>query len=389
MWKSLFFSVTIIFILLLFLFIRVGFGELGSDSFFNRMNTDSNIKDNTLERKLSMNQFNKEKNNEQKMATFAGGCFWCVEKAFESIDGVTQVLSGFSGGEVKNPTYEQVMTGTTGHYEVIQVYYNPQEVSYDTLLEVFWQNIDPTDEIGQFADKGPQYRTAIFYHDKYQQDLAHVSLEKLESSKKFDKPIITKVLKFDAFYKAEDYHQDYYKKMPEAYGRYFHFSGRYSFLKEKWGKPTRDKLKKTYLRPDDEDIKDLLTPEQYDITQKDGTERPFENAYWNNKEEGIYVDIVSGEPLFSSRDKFESGTGWPCFSRSIDDYYITEHTDSRYGMQRIEVRSRVADSHLGHVFPDGPGPDGIRYCINSAAIRFIPKENMESEGYSSFNYLFD
>jgi peptide methionine sulfoxide reductase msrA/msrB len=325
-------------------------------------------------------------------ATFAGGCFWCMVSPFQSVDGVIQVLSGYTGGYQDNPTYEEVCSGTTGHYEAIDITFDPTKVSYGKLLDIFWRQIDPTDPRGQFGDKGSQYESAIFYHTEDQKRLAEESKTKLQSSGLFKQSIATKILEGKAFYSAEEYHQDFYQKNPSHYKNYRQGSGRQEYLERTWaGCPVHIspvESNSNSRQPNAEELKQKLTPVQYQVTQKNGTEPAFQNEYWNNSQAGIYVDVVSGTPLFSSLDKFDSGCGWPSFSKPLQPEQLIEKKDPSLGMTRIEVRSKVADSHLGHVFNDGPTETGLRYCINSAALRFIPVTDLVKEGYEKYLNLF-
>ncbi|MRH42473.1 peptide-methionine (R)-S-oxide reductase MsrB [Aquibacillus halophilus] len=312
------------------------------------------------------------------VATFAGGCFWCMVEPFDQRPGIHEVISGYTGGTTVNPTYEEVCSNTTGHVEAVQITFDPTIFSYEKLLEVFWKQIDPTDPGGQFNDRGESYQTAIFYHNDKQKNLAEQSKSKLEESNKFNKPIVTSILPASTFYPAEEKHQNYYQKQSFHYRLYKKGSGREDFIKNQWSE-----------KKDRNELKNRLTPIQYKVTQENGTETPFQNEYWDYEQDGIYVDIVSGEPLFSSEDKYDAGCGWPSFTKPIDKHYLSENTDFTHGMSRTEVRSTEGDSHLGHVFEDGPTDQGgLRYCMNSAAMRFIPLEKMEEEGYGQLLYLF-
>src|SRR5690625_2589143 len=298
---------------------------------------------------------------------------------FDRRPGIHQVISGYTGGHVENPTYEEVCTNTTGHVEAVQITFNPNIFPYEQLLNIFWQQIDPTDDGGQFHDRGESYKTAIFYHNNEQKYLAKQSKQQLNESGKFSKPIVTEILEAQPFYEAEEAHQHYYKKNRFHYDLYRKGSGRAQFIENHW--------QQSY---DKDELKKKLTEMQYHVTQEDGTEPPFNNEYNDFNEEGIYVDVVSGEVLFSSLDKYDAHCGWPSFTKPVIKNNVDEHIDTTHGMIRTEVRSKHDNSNLSNVFNYRPKETcGLKYCINSAALKIIKKEDMEKEGYERFLYLFN
>lgn len=322
----------------------------------------------------------------QELATLAGGCFWCVQEAYDGLKGIKEVLCGYTGGHKENPTYEEVCSGNTGHIEAVQIKFDPDEISYSDILDIYWMIIDPRDSYGQFADKGPQYKPVIFYHTEEQKRLAEESKKDIE---KIFGTVSVEIKPAQKFYVAEEYHQQYYRKNPIRYCTYKFFSGREPFIEKMWGEKFIKRKRELKGIISDEELKRKLSPVQYKVVRENYTEQPFLNEYWNNKMEGIYVDIVSGEPLFCSKDQFDSGCGWPSFTKPLEPNNIVYKVDTSHNMTRIEVRSRKGDSHLGHVFDDGPAPTYLRYCINSAALRFIPKEKLDEEGYGKYKKIFE
>lgn len=310
-----------------------------------------------------------------KTIYLAGGCFWGTQHFLGLIPGVVSTQVGYANSKVSEPTYREVCTGTTGAAETVKVTYNPEVLPLPLLLSLYYRTVDPTSVNRQGNDRGTQYRTGIYYTDPSDRPVIEKSLHELAASTAGKIAIETGPL--TNFYPAEEYHQDYLDKNPEGYCHIdpslFEMARNIRII------PPQSP------RPADKELRATLTPLQYEVTQHAATEPPFANEYFDEFRPGIYVDVVTGEPLFLSADKFESGCGWPAFSRPIDDSLIVERRDLSHGMDRTEVSSRQGGSHLGHVFPDGPAhTGGLRYCINSASLRFIPLEYMEEAGYGQY-----
>lgn len=327
-----------------------------------------------------------KKMENQKEIYLAGGCFWGTEHFMKQIRGVEATQVGYANSTVENPTYQQVCSGRTGAAETVKVVYDPQEVGLPLLLSLYFKTINPTSLNQQGNDRGTQYRTGIYYTDPSDRGDIVKAVEELTG--KYNRPLAIEVKPLANFYPAEGYHQDYLDKNP---GGYCHIDpALFGIARQANPRPAEEgegtaAAGKTYRRPDNATLKKKLSAEQYAVTQQNATEPPFRNAYWNEHREGIYVDITTGEPLFVSTDKFDSGCGWPSFSRPIDKSLIEEKSDTTHGMRRTEVRSKTGNAHLGHVFTDGPKDrGGLRYCINSASLRFIPKEQMAAEGYEEY-----
>ncbi|PIC74683.1 peptide-methionine (R)-S-oxide reductase MsrB [Sporosarcina sp. P17b] len=303
----------------------------------------------------------------------AGGCFWGVEAYMERVYGVYDVTSGFANGTTKNPTYNEVITGKTGHAETVHVQFDPERTDLKTIVEHFFMIVDPTSLNKQGNDRGTQYRSGIYYTNP--DDKKIIDEVVTTEQERYDEKIVTEVEPLTSYTLAEEYHQDYLEKNPDGYCHV-----EFDTLEDQDIPSVIDAA--NYPKPSDEELKKKLTKAQYQVTQDNNTEAAFSNEYWDTFEDGIYIDVATGEPLFSSADKYDSQCGWPSFTQPIIPEVMTEHTDKSFNMVRTEVRSRAGDSHLGHIFPDGPKDrGGLRYCINSAAIDFVPLEEMEAKGY--------
>ena len=321
----------------------------------------------------------KQEMSENKREIYlAGGCFWGTEHFLRQIRGVLETEVGYANGDTPDPTYEIVCGDKSGYAETVRVVYDPEVLSTAKLLETFFLAIDPTAVNRQGNDRGTQYRTGIYYSDPADEPVVTAALDRLRTQ--YSKPIAVEGMPLRNFYRAEEYHQDYLEKNPSGY----------CHISPALFRKAREANQPRFSRKSKEELQQSLTDLQYEVTQEGGTERAFSHPYDKEFRQGIYVDVTTGEPLFLSADKYDSGCGWPAFSRPISDSLLVERTDLRYGMRRTEVRSKLGEAHLGHVFDDGPRErGGLRYCINGAALRFVPKEEMEKEGYGDYLHLLE
>lgn len=361
--------------------------------------TMSDVTD-TITQPMNNQQTADVETNEARTMLVAGGCFWCVESDLEKLPGVISAVSGYAGGETENPTYETYKAG--GHREVVEVTYDPAQLRFEDILIVALKTTDPTDDGGTFYDRGDGYSAAFYYDTDEEKQQIESLITEVDTNGPYEKSLAIDVEKRPTFWPAEDYHQDYYKGALSGvkYKYYRNASGRDDFIQKHWGDtvhspelPWREAAAEEivsypwsdYQKPSVETLKNQLDPLVYKVTQADGTERAGSSPLDKNYESGIYVDVLSGEPLFSAKDKFDSGTGWPSFTKPITPDAVTEHEDRKLFIKRTEVRSKIADNHLGHVFADGPADStGLRYCMNGAALEFIPAADMDARGYGDF-----
>lgn len=321
----------------------------------------------------------------EKEIYFAGGCFWGVGEYFSRIPGVIRVTVGYANGKTQDPTYQEVCSGNTGHAETVRVEYDGSAVSLRTLTRQFFRIIDPTSLNRQGNDVGVQYRTGIYYSDPLDRPIVVEIWNEVRQAA--GKPIATELLPLESFYAAEVDHQEYLKKNP---GGYCHIDFSSLSALEEDGFQSGPRRPEAYVKPTGEELREKLTQQQYEVTQNSGTEPAFSGEYWDNHEKGLYVDVATGQPLFTSEDKFDSGCGWPSFTKPVEPANVWERADLSHGMSRSEVRSSAGDSHLGHIFPDGPAEKGgMRYCINSAALQFIPFDKLDQAGYGHMKKYFD
>lgn len=349
-------------------------------AFFVYKNMDFGGQSQKIENRAKIEDYNE---GDLQTIYLAGGCFWGVDEYFDRIDGVIEVVSGYANGTTENPSYEDVIYANTGHAETVSVTFDPEEIDLTDILLYYFKVVDPISLNRQGNDVGTQYRTGIYYEDENQVE----TIEKVIAveQKDYDQEIVVEVVPLEHFFEAEEYHQDYLKKNPRGYCTI-------NLKEAETGVERDDSLgdSELYAKPSDKELKESLSPEAYSVTQENATDQAFTHEYDQLDEKGIYVDVVSGEPLFSSEDKYDAGSGWPSFTNPIKEDFLKEAKDPSLGTKRVEVRSKMADSHLGHVFNDGPRESGgLRYCMNGSALRFVPFEDLEEEGYGDLLEIFD
>ncbi|MDO5708017.1 MAG: peptide-methionine (R)-S-oxide reductase MsrB [Andreesenia angusta] len=343
----------------------------------NKEGMKTKLENETEKEEVKKDDINMNRIEKREEIYLAGGCFWGVEAYFQNIDGVLETTVGYANGKTENPKYEDLIYKNSDHAETLKLVYDSNQLNLNQILMHYFRIIDPVSINKQGNDIGRQYRTGIYYVNDEQKEIAENFIKK--EQKKYDKKIAVEIEPIKQFYDAEEEHQDYLKKNP----------GGYCHIDISLAKKPLIEDKKDYKKPNLENLKKDLTDIQYDVTQNSATEKPFTSEYDKNFEKGIYVDIVTGEPLFSSEDKYDSGCGWPSFTKPIDKVRVKYEKDRSLGMERVEVRSNSGDSHLGHVFEDGPEEKGgLRYCINGASLKFIPYDELEEKGYGEYKILF-